>query len=199
MATVIPDGWLEVITHCTQPGSLGPFHSLFGLTTAGGFDQTEADSISDGFAAAWQGWLPDNATYDGCTIRVGATGPVGAYATWESVSSAGPGTAAGDTYCPPAVQALIRKNTATAGRSGRGRTFVPLVEEAHVADNGALSDVEFTALQTLADAIMDAGLGGSSDGLYVLHDESIGSPVPSLVTSCLAQRMVSSQRERYRR
>lgn len=123
---------------------------------------------------------------------------------------------------PQNVAALIRKNTARAGRRGRGRMFLPGFPEANVTAAGALTTSAFNALvtgcSTFLARLQDLPSTGEDPITPVLfHDnatsttrtvsgntttititEGAQGPLPDVITSFSPDPRVATQRRRLR-
>lgn len=197
MSIVIPDGFAQVTVKCTMPGSLGGFDNVWGLTVVSQPTQDDINAASTLLLGPWISWLNDHATANGIHVVLNLGG---LNQTWDSSTGADPGTADVDTFCPPQVQGLVRKFTATPGRPGVGHFFAPMLVEAEVDDSGNLSEVEFDRLGVLAANFVDA--------FNELDDTVWGPPVllhsnvaiaPSPITALSAEKRVATLRGRYRR
>lgn len=125
-----------------------------------------------------------------------ATGPEA-----EVGDGAGIGNPAGECV-PPNTSYLLTKNTAQGGRRGRGRMFLPGLQEAIVNSGGTVLDPQFTTLQTQWSAFATA-MAAAGNGLSLLHtyDPVLGEvPIPpSAVLSLTLSSRVATQRNRLRR
>ena len=107
-------------------------------------------------------------------------------------------TGTGSTATAPNCSWLIHKNTASGGRAGRGRMYIPGVEEATVGVDGDLDNTAVALMQTSSNTFWTA-IGGSTFSPVVLHSE--GSPIttPSVITSFTVDGACATQRRRMRR
>lgn len=121
-----------------------------------------------------------------------------------------PGGLVGDDLLTPAVAALVKLVTATAGRRGRGRMYWPGVLGDGDVDNAGYIDLDarYDELQACVDELVTQ-LDGESLTMCVLHSYSWpygdadpgppgGFPAPSPVTGATVQRVVATQRRRQR-
>lgn len=168
-----------------------PAANVFGFANAGAETAEDAAGVIE---SAWTGTvmplLCDEVTLDSVLVKLGpdATGP-----SFELSSS----TAGGDADNPDRANTayLVRKNTDFGGRMGRGRMYLPGVNEADVADFGTVSGAKVTALDTeLEDFLAALALGGIP--MVLLHGDTT-TPYP--VTSLTAQSVTATQRRRMRR
>jgi hypothetical protein len=190
----IPDGFAQITTHCRLPGSLGDFHSVFGAEALAAPTQGVADSISGLFGTAWKSWLQSAASYLGCTV---IWGPSNDPTRFDSTSGAGAGAGSGAAKLPPINQGILSKRSALGTRQGRGRTFVPGVDEGDVGDSGIISGSTLTALSALATNLSNACDDGVRLVGQVLLHSNTTDPTP--VTSFTAESKISHLTPRYHR
>lgn len=100
---------------------------------------------------------------------------------------------------PPAIAVLVRKSTATGGKRGRGRFYLPwCLATTSVDEAGNVSSAALTNLQTKASAFLaDLAAGPSPQPMVLLHQ--VGSSTPSPVTSLTVAGQVATQRRRQTR
>jgi hypothetical protein len=161
------------------------------LGGAGGSAQDIADTKADAMETA----IPDQDmaggyTFLGCTLRVAAVG--GGSVLVEAPRSV-VGTAAASSV-PNNCAYLVHKNTARAGRRGRGRMFLPpwVIAEVDVNQNGILTGAALTNLQSRVD------VGFPLAGLVLLHDEAPAIIDPDPILSLVVDRQIATQRRRMR-
>ena len=106
-----------------------------------------------------------------------------------------PGGATGDEPLPPNVAALVRKITATGGRKGQGRIFVPGVTEDSTTGGGYLTPTALAALQTAFDDFL-TDIGTTFTPMVVLHNDAT---TPTDVTELAVQQLLATQKRRIRR
>jgi len=107
------------------------------------------------------------------------------------------GTLTGEPV-PQNTAHLVKKITASGGRRGRGRMYVPTPTETNVAPNGVLLTAYVTARQ--AELVsMKAALAAHADvgDLALFHDSAPFTPTP--ITLLSLQSLVATQRRRLRR
>lgn len=193
MPILIPPGFAEVTVHFTPSGSGRACNSVFGLGLDDTWDELTFGSFSSNLSTSYKQVLHTGGHYDGLTALVGQDG--GDPVVFETTEGAGNGTRTGD-LAPPQVQALVKKSSATFGRKGRGRTFVPDMLESQINDDGSLTSGGLTVVGTFATQVLEAfnDVILPSTGMYILHSSS--TP-PSLVTSYSAENKVATLRPRY--
>lgn len=95
---------------------------------------------------------------------------------------------------PPNTAWLIHKITATGGRRGRGRMFIPGVFAANTNDAGVIDSGTFTALTSSWDAFYE-DLVSNNVPPALLHSDS--TP-PYAITGLTVDPVVATQRRRLR-
>lgn len=120
-----------------------------------------------------------------------ATGPTGINTNVVSGTDASPGTPANFSY-------LVHKVTAFGGRAGRGRMYIPGVDETQVNDAGdidsTLTDAMTTAMGVFRDELNTADLEP-----VLLHGEDSPITLPSPITAFVCDGVGGTQRRRMRR
>lgn len=162
--------------------------------------QAEADAffteVSDALKPLWD----SNVHQLGFHALVGNDGPALAVDVIDDVS----GTSGAMTTASPNVTYLLKKQTLFAGRSFRGRAYLPFVNTGELDENGRISGTVLTRFQTAASNLWDAALVGGSTGTTgwaLLHRE--GTPGadegPQAIVSFGASNVVATQRRRLER
>lgn len=96
---------------------------------------------------------------------------------------------------------LCHKRTNYGGRGGRGRFYLPGVQESQVDNVGVVISGKVTALNTrLAAMLTDLAAFSPSLGMFVLHDSAgaHAADPPRQVTSLTCDSVVATQRRRLR-
>lgn len=110
-------------------------------------------------------------------------------------ASPGLGGGAGMT---PQVAYLVRKNTSVPGRHGRGRMYLPGVDEPSVDQDGTVLAAKVTGLNTELTNFLGALLLLSpAVHPYILH--RTGAVAPTEIDTFEAETIVATQRRRLRR
>lgn len=111
------------------------------------------------------------------------------------------GGAATDAYSPNAAL-LVTKRTASGGKRGKGRMFLPPLGENVVAVGGIIDATTVTTIQGRLNDFM-AAQAADDLPLYLIHrhDPALGqSPVvPTQITQLVLDNKLASQRRRLRR
>lgn len=107
-------------------------------------------------------------------------------------------TGTGSTAAAPNCSWLVHKHTGQGGRAGRGRLYLPGVEESAVGVDGDMDDTTQALLQASFDAFWTA-IGGSSFSPVLLHGEGSPLSTPSVITSFVVDGKCATQRRRMRR
>jgi hypothetical protein len=120
-----------------------------------------------------------------------ASGPVSGFDTRSPLTGTnGAGAAA------PNVALLVRKSTDQGGRAGRGRMYIPGMDELDVGVDGIITPAMVTLSGTVfGDMIND--FSTNDVPLRLLH--SSGGPAPAVVTGLSVDTTVATQRRRLRR
>lgn len=113
----------------------------------------------------------------------------------DSTTLAGTGANPGMT---PNVTLLVHKRTLFGGRAGRGRMFVPGLQESSVDEKGILDSGTVTAAQTAFDGLL-SDLGTSLLIPVLLHGAASPITIPSTITDLVVDAKVATQRRRLRR
>lgn len=101
----------------------------------------------------------------------------------------------GSQGTPANFAALVTKNTVVGGRKGKGRFFLPCIDETQVTAAGLISAEWVANLQTDLNAFL-VDLDAEDIHMVVLHQDGTG---PYAVTSLTASARGATQRRRQRR
>jgi hypothetical protein len=106
------------------------------------------------------------------------------------------GTATGN-FPPSNCAVLIRKNTAFAGRTYRGRWYWPSVLlESHIDGGGAVDGTQLADLQDRFDNVLSFLNGVTGAGCRLLH--ATDDPVATEILTLSVQNKIATQRRRMR-
>lgn len=187
----IPAGWGQVTFEFTGDAVPTGAACVLGFQNAAEDSPTEiAQDMEAAFRVNVLDDLSSSISLTLVRVKLGPddTGPSG------EASGTGSGGVGGQA-APPNVAFLVHKATATGGRRGRGRMYLPGVGDALVGSAGELIGETASTLEsslfTFAGALTLAGLP-----LAVLHD---GAFPPSLITGLTVDGRVATQRRRLRR
>lgn len=204
MPLIIPVGFGQAVYELRLTGDSEPMVVTMGhsLENAGGDFQECADDLHLIFGANVMPALTNDYTFTGVTLYVGQDGGPPLVVTSVNSDVPGAGSASG---LPQNCAMLWRKRTDLAGRRGRGRIYLPGLEEGLVNEAGIIESVALAAFQAQADAWY-AALNDDliSTGPYtpvVLHrSEGIGvEPPPTVITLFEVDELIATQRGRLRR
>lgn len=167
----------------------------FGFDLPGAADVSYAEDIHDVLIPAANICGPANRqtewAYKG--VNTLQRGDPDLYSFSHTVTSVGTQSA---TCLPPNCAAVVTKSSALAGRSNRGRAYLPAaylpetaVSPAGVIDSGLVATLQGVLGETLID-LATAGLT-----MVILHSEA-GTPSP--VSSFSLQTLIATQRRRLR-
>lgn len=153
---------------------------------------TVTDFLAGAFADRILPFLSDNIALVATRLKVGpnSTGP-----SFENTVV----TEGGDTglAVPANTSILVRKVTASGGRAGRGRWYLPGLRESRVDSGGNIDGTYVSDLGAALDLYFD-DLEGADLIPEVLH--GAGSPIgtPTPITSFQVQSRAATQRRRMR-
>lgn len=201
MSLVIPPGFAEASIELVNDGDPDPWFVTLGIdVTAAEGDQ---DAMANNVALSWQDTfnlsLRTTTTNTAVVLRIGQDGgpPI---IFRKNVS--GPGTSETDKL-PQNCALLVTKQTAVAGRRGKGRFFIPgIINEENCSDVGILSSDEVSDRQDNADAFLTELADGALDlpgtPMVVLHNAGPGLIDPTPVTALAVSNLLATQRRRLR-
>lgn len=192
--TFIPEGFAEVTVEWQIPGDGGPAFNIFGvikdpLDGAEEIAINVADTLNNipGISQV----ASNQAAMRLVTVRVKeASGDISIHEETVNI----PGTNAG-AVAPPQVSVLIQKSTGLAGRSKRGRMYIPAIVETQIDDGGLIVAANLAGMQTAADNFL-ADLTTNGVDMYLLHDDPL-EPA-TRVTALNVAPKVATQRRRLR-
>lgn len=188
---IIPTGFGQVTLNFAGNGLANPGACVFGIDQAGGVAVDDAaENIYNAFSSTILTRLTDDITLTSCLVKFGpnTTGPSAEFSGTEAGGLGGSGATSNTAY-------LVRKNTALGGREGRGRMYLPGVQEASVGSDGLLDTTARDLLQDECDTFRDA-LGLLTVPLVLLHNSATA---PTAVTGLAVQARAATQRRRLRR
>lgn len=195
MTVSIPPGFAECIIPITSSASSHVATITFGLDMGSSAGSPEScDLILTAFAESIGLDMDSNTLAGPTTLLVGQDGgpPVTVVGT---ITDPGDVTRAS---LPANCAALYKKSSATGGRRGRGRFFVPwVVGTAETDEGGIISSGVLPGLNTHAAAFLAALVTESGMSMVVLHSPGISTAgPPSAVTSLTVDRLIATQRRR---
>lgn len=195
MTLMIPPGFGNARFSWSLAGDDRPMGFSIGLATSGaaGAFQTLADDLADDMIADIPpGVRSASYAFKGVVLYVGQDGapPLIFEAPRNSV-----GTSDTETL-PQNCSVLVHKRTATGGRRGRGRMFVPPFRPLENAV-GATGVITAAALATIQGWFTT--LYGQHTW-FLLHDNgTLLPPAPTAITSFQVDPIIATQRRRLRR
>jgi len=172
------------------------FYEVENVQGAGADTDAAADRLNTIFAFAYRGMMPSSADYRGVSVQ--RIFPLPRTVASINVTLAGPGSALGGLQ-PSQVAALVAKRTDFAGRSFRGRAYVPFPADTFQAADGNPATTFVTGeLLTFANLIDDTLTAGvlldTVDLKPVLWKLPVGPATP--VTQTIARALWATQRRR---
>jgi hypothetical protein len=192
----LPSGFSESTSTFRLTGT-----TLFGQVVLGheqgalsaGNPSEMASAVFASWVNASLGWLDSEWTLDQVDVRANVGGAILSGASGQAPVAGG---ALGGPASTPAVAVLIRKLTNQGGRHGRGRMYLPGLQEAWTTESGALAGAGQSAVILFASQFLDE-LDSAEMPMRLLHvDETLD---PAIVTFLSVQSIVATQRRRQRR
>lgn len=202
MPLVIPPGFGQASFEFSNAGDPESWYMTLGVDLDA--DTTpwidSADSLVSAMAQTISLGMSTSTTFVGVHLAVGQDGgpPLRVFS-----SSGVTGSSASDKL-PQNSAVLIQKNTARAGRTGRGRMYVPnWIDEGKVDNVGRINTTERSALQT----IMQDFYGELTNPVttvpvppVLLHNGGVpGGTTPTPIISFTVDPVIATQRRRLRR
>lgn len=162
-------------------------------TFSGGNAGDMASAVFDAWENAGLGWLDEGWTLDQVDVRANTGGTVTSGASGQTPVAGG---ASGAQASTPAVSVLIRKGTDQGGRHGRGRMYLPGMQETWTTEAGVLESSGLAAVVSFAAQFLDE-LDAVEMPMRLLHvDETLD---PAIVLTLSPQTVLATQRRRQRR
>lgn len=186
---------LKIFTNDGKQNGINVIHYKIDSVVGGALtDQQAADAFSALVAVPYKAYLPATCQYAGVQARVNWLTP---QPTVRSVVDAGAGVNVSDRL-PGAVALLLSPRTLVAGRSGRGRCYLPFWSEDYNATDGtpnadAITDA--TAVSNVIYAVRTITSGGNSARFTPIIFGK-GGTVQYAVSSVLLRQEWATQRRR---
>lgn len=188
---VIPVGYAQITYEFGGTALPSGAAMTMGCAIDGSFSgPTAAAAARTALMANLGAYISSNVTLLSTTIKVGPT-ETGPFFT-DSTSVAGTGSA---TTVPPNVAVLVNKVTASGGRKGRGRMFVPGIPEQDVNPNGTYATGVAAAWNTKLEDYRDDLIFAELIPV-VLHNDA--TP-PTAITALVLAPLVGTIKQRLRR
>jgi len=193
MGVFIPEGFGTATVRMQLPGESGPGFNVFGLEREGTLTALQtAQQWGDAINNAGSPWdlLSNQVLTDQVEVRLKIGGEL--HIAEIPITVVGGGA---DPMAPPQVSYLVKKLTGFAGRTNRGRFYLPGVEETAVTGAGELTATAISNLQAAANQFLN-DLGTLGQEMVVLHENPALTPRP--VTALVVDGRVATQRGRLR-
>lgn len=192
--TFIPVGYGEVSVEFQIPGDAGPAYNVFGIDpgTAGN-PNAVADALvpilSNG--SGYRGLFGNGATLTEFIYRERLSATDVAIVQ-RNVGAAGSQPA---PFMSPQVTMLVQKSTGLAGRTNRGRMYMPCISEGNVDDGGFIVPSALAVFQAAADQF-ETDLDLAAIPMTILHTNPALTPAP--INALIVSSKVATQRRRLR-
>lgn len=189
----IPAGFAQVNFLFTGPGVPTGAEVTMGFSVP--LEDPTPDEMANAVLLGWSFAPVQNSSVSLTGVRV-KYGPALTGPSTEIVANV-PGTR-NLASLPPNCAALIRKATGLGGRSGRGRFFLPGIEETQTSEGGVLSPIYRADIQAAADDTHEAWV---TAGYIPTLLHSAGAPIaqPLPIVAFNVGNRVATQRRRLRR
>jgi len=201
MALIIPPGFAQATIPFKHASVAREAVITFGVdSSAAGGDYVDlANKILNDYATSFGTVLDSDVTAGPVRLRVGQDGGDPLSVEGTSTFAAG----AGGASLPSNCAVLFKKTSATGGRKGRGRFYLPWsCADSGVNDVGQIDPLDVPEFQTLADAFLsDLESDPPESPMVILHDsEGAGAePSPSVVLALTVDPLIATQRRRLAR
>jgi hypothetical protein len=126
----------------------------------------------------------------------------GAPAIGAHTSNVQGSNAGSNSLLPQNTALLAHKRTALGGRTGRGRMYLPAVDQDWVSNTGVVLASIVTSFTAALESVRTDILASQNfDGMYLFHDAPLIGPAiqPTLITSLNLDGVCATQRRRLRR
>ena len=193
---MIPPGFAQSTFRFQMGASGRPAAVVLGWATDSTDPESFAALLGGAFGTNIMISLASNVSFIETAVHIGNDGPL---LEGSSTTGAASGGDSGDAYGENTAL-LVVKRTGLAGRSNRGRTYVPGVSEGMLHDGAHLQSGVRTAFQGQFDDFLSDVLAGDPGGTQVLlHTEDAPDTTPTPVTTYTVDNMVATQRRRLRK
>lgn len=202
MARVIPPGTAECAIQFKHNSDPDPWYITFGVDVSeyGGAFPVMAGSIAGRWMDTVGIFLSHDVRLSGVRLTIGQDGPDN-LTIFVPRELQGP---ANYDMLPQNCALLVQKQTATPGRKGKGRMYIPgILQEAKVNAVGGIDNTFLEDVQTQLDAfanLMNVGdVAVDPIPLLLLHnDYGSATPLPSSILALVGQSTIATQRRRLR-
>ncbi len=198
---VIPDGFMKAQMLLLDADTNHTSYVSTGVPISGGLpDQSTADAMASSFADNVLELLGDKLSLNEVVFIVGSAAPP--YLSLAFSVSSRDGGASSNSE--PQVQALVKLTSATPGKAGRGRTYLPRPDGSQINSRGALtSGYKSELLSGLiawgGDVAVTPPVAGGSVIFHMKTGHVPTPPAPSPITGSTISALVATQRRRLAR
>lgn len=203
MPTVIPVGYAQAVLSFSYSTDVEPMAVTFGVKVDPLLTPPEANQIAGAINAQWDATVQPLVSVDVTHLHTDVRWQFDALPAppVEGTNPSGTVGGAAGALIPQNTAYLVHKRTSVAGRSGRGRLYIPGVQEGNVSTVGRVADATVSAwnvaLQTFLE---DVKVTGIIDELVILHSTpgAYALDTPAVITSLTMDPVVATQRRRLR-
>lgn len=187
MPLVISPGFGSAFIELVGVDGTAPYGTTIGvdLSAAGGDFVAAANAVFDAYADTFLTFTNPTLTLSRVILSVGQDG--GGTPTVQSDVDPQDGIADGP-FAPTAMSAIMTKVTATLGRKGRGRMFIPgAMAESNVAANGGVATTAQTSYNNAGANFLgklNVGVLGAPSLPPVLLHSDVTLPTPIISLKC---------------
>lgn len=170
-------------------------YKVSGVPVPGVTDSDAAAALSTQAAPLYKAYLPTGTRYEGVRLQIVRPG---LFPAAVSVAGAGVGLIAQDRL-PSQVAFLLSLRTGVAGRSGRGRVYLPFWPETYNSSTGRPEAVAVTAATNWSNAMianLTVTVGAFSCVLSPVIMSKVGALATPIVTTVLIRQEWATQRRR---
>lgn len=205
MAIVIPQGYAKILHSLTLAGDAERMAVTYGVSVDPGVTVADVGDLAAECAQAFIDNALDLISNQYSVTETVATVQLGVVGVDDPVigtsAASGTGAQVGDPV-PQNTAFLVHKRTATGGRGGRGRMYLPGVPEAQVNHVGALTGAAVTAGNlNLEQFRLDVNFAPTVTSMVLLHNSpgAYAAALPHPITALTLDTIVSTQRRRLRK
>ena len=200
MALVIPVGFADAAFQFRRDGDPDPYVITFGVDVSnygGDYSLLATELVTEFYNSRFDGVMSTDTTLSGVQLRIGQDGgdPLTLFYDFNAVGTSGA------AQLPQNSAILITKQTDRAGRTGKGRWFLPWIAEGACSNIGVVDPTYRGTVQTAAFEFLNAMSNDMTFAAPMMLLHNVGAPggtTPTLVTALSANAVIATQRRRLR-